>query len=84
MFLQIGEIAEQIPDISIHHKCGFVDQIFKSNSQLQGVAVTENGRTAGLIMRISFYQKIGTLYGYTLYMGRPVELVMDKSAGGGL
>lgn len=25
MFLQIGEIAEQIPDISIHHKCGFVD-----------------------------------------------------------
>lgn len=79
MFLQIGEIAEQIPDISIHHKCGFVDQIFKSNPQLQGVAVTENRRTAGLIMRISFYQKIGTLYGYTLYMGRPVELVMDKN-----
>lgn len=79
MFLQIGEIAEQIPDISIHHKCGFVDQIFKSNPQLQGVAVTENGRTAGLIMRISFYQKIGTLYGYTLYMGRTVELVMDKN-----
>lgn len=29
MFLQIGEIAEQIPEITIHHKCEFVDQIFK-------------------------------------------------------
>lgn len=30
-------------------------------------------------MRIRFYQQIGTLYGYTLYMGRSVELVMDKN-----
>lgn len=79
MFLQIGEIAEQIPEITIHHKCEFVDQIFKKNPQLQGVAVTENGCTVALIMRIRFYQQIGTLYGYTLYMGRSVELVMDKN-----
>lgn len=79
MFLQIGEIAEQIPEISVHHKCGVVDQIFKSNPQLQGVAVTDNGRPVALIMRIRFYQQIGTLYGYTLYMGRSVELVMDTN-----
>lgn len=79
MFLQIGEIAEQIPEITIHHKCEYVDHIFKSNPQLQGVAVTENGHTVALIMRIRFYQQIGTLYGYTLYMGRSVELVMDKN-----
>lgn len=78
MFLQIGEIAGAIPEISVHHKCGIVDQIFKSNPKLQGVAVTENGRPVALIMRIRFYQQIGTLYGYTLYMGRSVELVMDR------
>lgn len=78
MFLQIGEIAEQIPEISLHHKCEYVDQIFKGNPQLQGVAVTENGHPVALIMRIRFYQQIGTLYGFTLYMGRSIGLIMDK------
>ncbi len=79
MFLQIGEIAEQIPEISPDHKCEYVDQIFKTSPRLQGVCVTENGQAVALIMRIRFYQQIGTLYGYTLYMGRPVELVMDRN-----
>ncbi|WP_151734771.1 GGDEF domain-containing protein ['Paenibacillus yunnanensis' Narsing Rao et al. 2020] len=78
MFLQIGEIAEQIPEISLDQKCEVVDRIFKQNPHLHGVAVTENGVPMALIMRIRFYQSIGTLYGYTLYMGRAVELVMDK------
>jgi hypothetical protein len=34
MFLQIGEIAEQIPEISPQHKCEYVDQIFKSYGQI--------------------------------------------------
>lgn len=79
MFLQIGEIAEQIPEISPDHKCEYVDHIFKTSPQLQGVAVTENGHAVALIMRIRFYQQIGTLYGYNLYMGRAVELVMDRN-----
>ncbi|OKP96779.1 GGDEF domain-containing protein [Paenibacillus sp. P46E] len=79
MFLQIGEIAEQIPEISPHQKCAYVDHIFKSNPQLQGVAVTEGGQAVALIMRIRFYQQIGTLYGFTLYMGRSVGLIMDGS-----
>lgn len=78
MFLQIGEIAEQIPEISPQSKCEYVEQIFKSHPQLQGVAVTENGIPTALIMRVRFYQQIGTLYGYTLYMGRPVSLIMDQ------
>ncbi|MFD1907318.1 EAL domain-containing protein [Paenibacillus rhizoplanae] len=44
MFLQIGEIAEQIPDISIHHKCGFVDQIFKK--QFPAPRRSRNGKWA--------------------------------------
>jgi len=79
MLLQIGEIAEQLPQISLNSKCGFVDQLFKSNSQLQGVVVTDNAYPVALIMRIRFYQQIGTLYGYTLYMGRSVQLLMDRS-----
>jgi diguanylate cyclase (GGDEF)-like protein len=78
MLLQIGEIARQIPQIAPDCKCETVNQIFKSNPQLQGVVVSDNGNPVGLIMRIRFYQQIGTLYGYTLYMGRSIELLMDK------
>ena len=78
MLLQIGEIAEQIPQIPPNSRCDYVDQIFKSNPKLQGVAVSHNGSPIALIMRIRFYQQIGTLYGYTLYMGRSIELLMDK------
>ncbi|WP_410515217.1 diguanylate cyclase [Paenibacillus sp. BR2-3] len=79
MLLQIGEIAEQIPQIPPNSKCEFVDHIFKSNPQLQGVVVCDNGCPIALIMRKSFYQQIGTLYGFTLYMGRSIELLMDKN-----
>ncbi|MDQ0193149.1 GGDEF domain-containing protein [Paenibacillus wynnii] len=78
MLLQIGEIAEQIPHIPRNSKCEFVDHIFKSNPRLQGVVVYDNGHPIALIMRIRFYQQIGTLYGYTLFMGRSIELLMDK------
>lgn len=33
-----------------------------------------------LMMRPRFFQQIGTQYGYNLYMGRPVELVMNTQA----
>ncbi|WP_228469475.1 GGDEF domain-containing protein [Paenibacillus sp. JNUCC31] len=32
------------------------------------------------MMRARFFQQIGTQYGYNLYMGRPVELVMNARA----
>ncbi|MFF2907400.1 GGDEF domain-containing protein [Paenibacillus sp. NPDC057934] len=78
MLLQIGDIAEHITQISPASKCETVDHIFKSDPQLQGVVVIDNDYPVALIMRIRFYQQIGTLYGYTLYMGRPVSLVMDR------
>jgi diguanylate cyclase (GGDEF)-like protein len=78
MLLQIGDIAEHIPQISPASKCEAVDHIFKNDPHLQGVVVIDNGYPVALIMRIRFYQQIGTLYGYTLYMGRPISLLMDK------
>ncbi|MEC0173073.1 CBS domain-containing protein [Paenibacillus graminis] len=56
-----------------------MDHIFISNPRLQGVAVTDTGQPVALIMRIRFYQQIGTLYGFTLYMGCSIELIMDGS-----
>ncbi|WP_025692127.1 GGDEF domain-containing protein [Paenibacillus zanthoxyli] len=74
---KVGEISQAIPSITPGTRCERVDRIFKENPALHGVAVTENDYPIALIMRVRFYQRIGTLYGYTLYMERPVQLIMD-------
>ncbi|MEW4427253.1 GGDEF domain-containing protein [Paenibacillus pabuli] len=60
-------------------KCDIVYHIFKSNPNLEGLAVVGED-TVSLMMRARFFQQIGTQYGYNLYMGRPVELVVNVRA----
>lgn len=79
MISQIGEIAEPIPFVSLQTKCDKIDQIFKGNPKLQGVAVVDINVPIALVMRARFYQQMGTLYGYNLYMGRSVGLIMNRS-----
>ena len=39
----------------------------------------ENDVPIGLVTRTHFYQKLGSLYGYNLYIGRSIELLMNKN-----
>lgn len=75
MSTNIGDIAETVPCISQSEKNKVVDKIFNENSELQGIVVVNNDKPIGLITRTHFYQRIGTLYGYNLFMGRSVELL---------
>lgn len=79
MFTQIGEIAEPIPVVQSDTKCDIVYHLFKSNPSLEGIAVMGE-KDVSLMMRPRFFQQIGTQYGYNLYMGRPVELVLNTQA----
>ncbi|MGQ8874626.1 GGDEF domain-containing protein [Paenibacillus sp. TSA_86.1] len=79
VFTQIGEIAEPIPVVLPETKCDALYQLFKSNPNLEGVAVTGK-KGISLMMRTRFFQQIGTQYGYNLYMGRPVKLLMNVNA----
>lgn len=77
MLTNIGEIAETIPIVAPDTKCGLVNHLFKQTPKLEGIAVIdENGRPA-ILMRARFYQLLGTQYGYQIYMGRPVMLVVN-------
>ncbi|MEK4513215.1 GGDEF domain-containing protein [Paenibacillus sp. FSL K6-2524] len=78
MISQIGEIAEVIPYVSQDTKCEQVNQVFKDNPHLQGVVVIHNDYPVALVMRVQFYQQMGTLYGYNIYMGRPIGLIMKQ------
>ena len=79
MITKIGEICEEVPCIEAHTKSIEAHALFKKYSKLQGIVIKAGERPIALVMRTLFYQKIGDQYGYNLYMGRPIELVMNRS-----
>ena len=56
-----------------------VKALFESNLETEGVVVMNGSRPVGIIMRTNFYQKIGSLYGNSLYMKRPIHILMETS-----
>ncbi|MBU9674429.1 GGDEF domain-containing protein [Planococcus sp. CP5-4] len=75
----IGEIAQEIMCVSFDTTCEKVDMLFQEDPKLQGLVVTEDELSAGLITRTNFYQKMGTRYGYNLFLKRPVKLLANNS-----
>lgn len=75
----IGEIVEKALYINQSVKGKEVDKFFTEHPNLQGIVVLHNEKPIGHITRTYFYQKIGSLYGYDLYMGRESELLAKKS-----
>lgn len=75
----IGEIAQDIVCVSYDTPCDKVDRIFQEKQGLQGLVVTEEADSAGLITRTNFYQKMGTRYGYNLFLRRPIKLLANNS-----
>lgn len=78
MAAYIGDIVELVPCISQSTVSKMVDSIFSENTRIQGIVVVQNEVPVSLITRTHFYQKMGSQYGYNLYMGRPIELIADK------
>lgn len=79
MVTYIGSIAEPVTFVSPKTKNEEVDRIFKENDDLEGIVVVENDIPKGILMKAHFYEKIGTRFGFDLYMGRSAELVMHHS-----
>lgn len=78
MATYIGDIVETVPCIPQEAKSKEVDKIFSENTKLQGIVVVNKDIPIALITRTHFYQKIGTLYGYNLYMGRAIHLLAKE------
>ncbi|GKW47337.1 GGDEF domain-containing protein [Planococcus sp. NCCP-2050] len=77
--MYIGEIAQKIVCVSFDAPCGQVDRLFQENQGLQGLVVLEDNHSVGLITRTNFYQKMGTRYGYNLFLKRPIQLLANNS-----
>jgi len=78
--VEIGEIARQENSVLPTTTCSEIDELFKSNQNIKGIPiVSSNGLTLGIIMNANFFSKVGTQYGWSIYMKRPVHLVMDSN-----
>jgi diguanylate cyclase (GGDEF)-like protein len=75
----IGEIAELVPTFRPESSNQLINELFKQNMKCSGIVVVENEIPVGLITRTNFYQKLGTLYGYNLYINKSIKLLMNKS-----
>ncbi|WP_040948827.1 GGDEF domain-containing protein [Gorillibacterium massiliense] len=74
----IGDIVELAPCIPQYALSRAVDKMFSENKKIQGIVVVNQDAPISLITRTFFYQKMGSLYGYNLYMGRSIELIGNK------
>jgi|GEM_PF-3662159 len=67
----IRQFVIEAPTLPADAEGQAVKELFESEPEAEGIVVFESSRPVGIIMRTEFYQKMGTLYGHSLYMKRP-------------
>ncbi|TDX52947.1 EAL domain-containing protein [Orenia marismortui] len=75
----IGELAKREITISEDTKTNKVVDIFEKHQNLQSLVVLKNNKAIGLIMRDRLYFRLGTKYGYSVFMDRAIKLIMDQN-----
>ena len=73
----IGDITKNCIIVTPKTKCEDVYSIFEENASIEGIIVGTKEHPIGIVMKINFFQKLSTKYGFDLYMKRNIELVMD-------
>lgn len=74
----VNSIATRGICVDAANLTGQVVSLFEHDQQLQGIVVIQQGKPLGLIMRNKLNAKLGTRFGFDLYMRRPVTHVMDS------
>ncbi|MBU3112305.1 GGDEF domain-containing protein [Clostridium lacusfryxellense] len=78
--VEIGVIARQDYSVLPTTTCSELDKLFKSNPNIKGMPiVSSNNLILGIVMHSNFYSKVGTQYGWSIYMKRPIHLIMDSN-----
>lgn len=52
--------------------------VFEKNQSRLALPVVRKDKVIGLIMKEYFFAKMGTKYGFTLYLNRPISLIMNN------
>ncbi|MGH4118172.1 GGDEF domain-containing protein [Clostridium sp.] len=78
--VKIGEIARRGSAVLEDTTCSEIDSLFKSNSNITGVPIINSDSiTVGLVMNSNFFARVGTQFGWSIYMKRSVHIIMDSN-----
>ncbi|MGH4137792.1 EAL domain-containing protein [Clostridium sp.] len=78
--VEIGEIARQDIPVLATTTCSEINKLFKSNPNRAGIPiVNSDSMTVGIVMNSNFFSKVGTQYGWSIFMKRYVHLIMDPN-----
>ncbi|MGK0464921.1 MAG: diguanylate cyclase (GGDEF)-like protein [Clostridium sp.] len=78
--VNIGEIARQDSPVLESTTCIEIDKVFKNNPNITGVSIVNSDYIAvGLVMNSNFFSKVGTQFGWAIYMKRSVHIIMDTN-----
>lgn len=77
--IMVSSIAQQDVCVDATSLTNQAVSLLELDPQLNGVVVAQQKQPVGLIMRDKLYAKLGTRFGFDLYMGRPATLVMDPN-----
>lgn len=72
----IASLVEPVKTFDVGDIGKSVNDYFVANPGSEGVVICDKEQPAGIVMRSYYYQKIGQQYGYSLYSGRPLALMM--------
>ena len=75
--ISVGDIARKNKTISSTALGCEVISEFEKKPTVYALPVVEKGKVQGLIMKENFFAKMGTKYGFTLYLNRPISLIMN-------
>lgn len=76
MIETIAKLAQAAPTFSAIETGSTIHHYFEQNKESEGVVIVNGKEPVGILMRNDFYQKIGSQFGYSLYMNREVTLLM--------
>lgn len=75
----IGDLADFVPTVHRQASNQQINDLFKKDTKCTGIVVVEEDIPIGLVTRTNFYQKLGSLYGFNLYINKPIDLLMNKN-----
>lgn len=74
----VGDICRKGLSVSSSCTGSNILDIFNNNPSLLGIPVVNDNKLTGLIMKDKFFAKLGTQYGFALYVNRSVTILMDN------
>jgi diguanylate cyclase (GGDEF)-like protein len=75
----IGELIKRELTVSLDTKTNKAIEMFEDYGCLQEIVVLDDDKPVGLLMKNKIFSRLGTRYGYSIFIDRSVKLIMDKN-----